>query len=205
MLSARDEQSSERSSAWFNKDGSSSPDEAPSSSPPTNGAANAVVLLLMLATFNQWARALIFYVVDFKTATTDEAARLFMNVDIGFDAAQYGILASIGFAALFSLTSLVAGGLVDRYDTRNLCAEFARVVLNFAGGTAGSERSAHLPTSASPSLTLTYEPRLDTASHAQTHRHVGSLVGCNHRPRRGPELPSGAWCADGILNRAGIH
>ena len=127
LLSALDGQSSslDRSSMWLGKDSSSSPNEVPSPRPQNNGAANGVVLLLMLATFNQWARALIFYVVDFKTAATDESARLFMNVDIGFDAAQYGILASIGFAALFSLTSLVAGGLVDRYDTRNLCAEFA--------------------------------------------------------------------------------
>jgi len=41
-----------------------------------------------------------------------------MNVDLNFDQAQYGILASIGFAAFFSLTSLVAGGIVDRVDPR---------------------------------------------------------------------------------------
>lgn len=43
-----------------------------------------------------------------------------VQVDIGFDEAQYGILASIGFAALFSATSLLAGGIVERVDTRNL-------------------------------------------------------------------------------------
>ena len=82
----------------------------------------AVLLLLLLFTANQWARSLIFYVVDFKADASAEAARAFMNVDIGFDEAQYGVLASIGFAALFSITSLVAGGLVERVDSRNLLA-----------------------------------------------------------------------------------
>jgi predicted MFS family arabinose efflux permease len=82
----------------------------------------AVLVLLMLGTINQWARALIFYTVDFKTLPSDEAVRMFMNVDIGFDEAQYGVLASIGFAAVFSVTSLFAGGLVDRVDSRNLLA-----------------------------------------------------------------------------------
>ena len=41
-------------------------------------------------------RALIFYTVDFKAAPSDETIRLFMNVDVGFDQAQYGLLASIG-------------------------------------------------------------------------------------------------------------
>ena len=84
------------------------------------GPGNAVYLLLLLATVNQWARALIFYTVDFKAAPSDETIRLFMNVDVGFDQAQYGLLASIGFAALFSMTSFIAGGLVDRVNTRNL-------------------------------------------------------------------------------------
>ena len=79
-----------------------------------------MLVLLALATVNQWARALIFYTVDFKAPFSDEAARLFMNVDVGFDEAQYGILASIGFAALFSVTSLLAGGLVDRAEPRTL-------------------------------------------------------------------------------------
>ena len=54
-------------------------------------------VLLLLATTNQWARALIFYTVDFKVPPGDDAARLFMNVDIGFGQAEYGLLASIGF------------------------------------------------------------------------------------------------------------
>ena len=88
--------------------------------PPTGPGGAAVLILLLLFTTNQWARQLIFYTVDFKATPSAEAAFQFMNVDLGFNEAQYGILASIGFAALFSLTSLVAGGLVDRTDTRNL-------------------------------------------------------------------------------------
>lgn len=45
---------------------------------------------------------------------------LSQNIDVGFGEAQYGILASVGFAALFSLSALVAGGLVDRGDPRKL-------------------------------------------------------------------------------------
>jgi len=88
--------------------------------PEGGGKMLIVFLLLALFTANQWARSLIFYLVDFKAAPTAETAFLFMNVDVGFDEAQYGILASIGFAALFSATSLIAGGIVERVDTRNL-------------------------------------------------------------------------------------
>ena len=93
-------------------------DEKPPEAAGPGGA--AVLILLLLFTTNQWARQLIFYTVDFKATPSADAAFQFMNVDLGFNEAQYGILASISFAALFSLTSLVAGGLVDRTDTRNL-------------------------------------------------------------------------------------
>ena len=68
-------------------------------------------VLAALFTANQWARQLPFYIVDFQAAATEATARQFMNVDLSFDAAQYGVLASVGFGALFSATSLVAGGL----------------------------------------------------------------------------------------------
>ena len=92
----------------------------PKSEPTGNGAASAVLLLLALNAVSQWARAIIFYVVDFKVEPSAEAERLFMNVDLGFDEAQYGVLASIGFAALFSVTSLAAGSIVERVDARSL-------------------------------------------------------------------------------------
>ena len=96
------------------------PDRDGEVKPPAGPGGAAVLILLLLFTTNQWARQLIFYTVDFKATPSADAAFQFMNVDLGFNEAQYGILASIGFAALFSLTSLVAGGLVDRTDTRNL-------------------------------------------------------------------------------------
>lgn len=83
-----------------------------------------IAVLLALFTVNQWSRSLIFYVVDFSDKSQldanalAEASRLFMNVDLGFDQAQYGLLASLGFAAFFSLTSLIAGSAVDRFDSR---------------------------------------------------------------------------------------
>ena len=101
----------------------------------TDKAGTTAIVLLALATINQWARALIFYTVDFKTPASDEAMRLFMNVDVGFDEAQYGVLASIGFAALFSITSLIAGGLVDKADPRSLLAGTAVL---WSGATIGT-------------------------------------------------------------------
>jgi MFS family permease len=87
-----------------------------------------VAALLALFTVNQWSRSLVFYVVDFSDKSQlsadalAEASRLFINVDLNFDQAQYGLLASLGFAALFSLTSLLAGRAVDKLDSRWLLA-----------------------------------------------------------------------------------
>ena len=78
------------------------------------------LILLTIFTLNQWSRSIIFYTVNFAQPATTESARLFMNLDVGFDEAQYGILASIGFSVLFAATSLVAGGVVDRVEPRGL-------------------------------------------------------------------------------------
>lgn len=82
--------------------------------------------LLALFTVNQWSRSLIFYLVDFTdragqpAAAVAEASRAFMNVELGFDQAQYGLLASLGFAAVFSFASFLAGLAVDKADARTL-------------------------------------------------------------------------------------
>ena len=55
--------------------------------PAAAGASATPVLLLgLLFTTNQWARRLPFYTVDFKAPATEEAARMFMNIDIGLEA-----------------------------------------------------------------------------------------------------------------------
>ena len=66
----------------------------------------ALLVCVLLATVNQWSRALIFYVVDFSSGASN--AFEFINVDLGFDQAQYGLLASIAFSALFAGASLLA-------------------------------------------------------------------------------------------------
>ncbi|KAL1510874.1 hypothetical protein AB1Y20_005706 [Prymnesium parvum] len=85
-------------------------------------ALGVAAVLLAIFSLNQWARSLLFYLVDFGAPPTEAAARLFMNVAVGFDEAEYGVLASVGFSLLFSLTSLVAGGVVDRVEPRGLLA-----------------------------------------------------------------------------------
>lgn len=81
-----------------------------------------VGVLLLLFTVNQWSRQLLLYTVNFAEPYSEKAALLFINIDVGFDQAQYGIVASIGFAALFSLASLFAGRVVDRTSPRELLA-----------------------------------------------------------------------------------
>ena len=55
---------------------------------------------------NQWSRASIYYLVDFSDQADSFKA---MNIDIGFSQAQYGLLASIAFTALYAIASLGAG------------------------------------------------------------------------------------------------
>ena len=87
---------------------------SPQAEQPDLGSLLPVLILLAIFTVNQWSRSLIFYVVDFGKPPTEETMRLFMNLDVGFDQAQYGVLASIGFSVLFSVTSLFAGSAVYR-------------------------------------------------------------------------------------------
>lgn len=79
-----------------------------------------VVMLSMLFTANQWARQAISYIVDFKALHDEYGMQRFMNVAIGFDEAQYSVLASVGFATVFSIVSVIAGGIVDKVNSRDL-------------------------------------------------------------------------------------
>ena len=72
-----------------------------------------VAILLFTNIHQQWTRALVFYLVSFKVPVTEETARLYMNIDVGFGEEQYGLLASFGFTLLFTVCSLVAGRAAD--------------------------------------------------------------------------------------------
>lgn len=90
-----------------------------------------VIPLLLVYISNQWSRSSLYYLVDFSSSTekatdaitnamTQPASFYAMNLDIGFDQAQYGALASIAFTALFAITSLFAGSLADNYNRKYL-------------------------------------------------------------------------------------
>jgi MFS family permease len=93
-----------------------------------------VVLPLWLVYIsNQWSRSSIYYLVNFDTSSPSASSSssslselllplssTAMNVDIGFDETQYGILASVAFTSLFAVTSLVAGLLSDRFNRKSL-------------------------------------------------------------------------------------
>jgi MFS family permease len=76
-----------------------------------------VLPLLTVYISNQWSRSSIYYLVDFSPSATPFTA---INTDIGFSQAQYGILASVAFTALFAVASLFAGGLADTYDRKRI-------------------------------------------------------------------------------------
>jgi len=83
-----------------------------------------VVPLQLVYLSNQLTRSSIYYMVDFSTdpVTGAAAADPFraMNVAIGFSEAQYGLLASLAFTALFAIASLGAGAAADKYDRKAL-------------------------------------------------------------------------------------
>jgi sugar phosphate permease len=58
----------------------------------------------------------VFSLVNFGPTASSQ----FMNVDLGFGQAQYGVLASFGFTALFAFSSLIAGKVSDRNDRAKL-------------------------------------------------------------------------------------
>jgi MFS family permease len=82
-----------------------------------------VVPLWLVYVSNQWSRSSLYYLVNFDTTTattTGSLALTAMNVDLGFDQAQYGILASLAFTTLFAVASLGAGYASDRWNRKTL-------------------------------------------------------------------------------------
>ena len=76
-----------------------------------------VLPLQLVYVSNQWSRSSINYLVNFAEDADPFRA---MNLDIGFSEAQYGLLASLAFTALFAVASLGAGIASDRYNRKNL-------------------------------------------------------------------------------------
>jgi predicted MFS family arabinose efflux permease len=72
--------------------------------------------LIGVYTSNQWCRQLLFSTVDF---TSDDPFR-FLNVGLELSRADYALLSTITFNALFAACSLAAGALVDRTDAVKL-------------------------------------------------------------------------------------
>ena len=80
-----------------------------------------VLPLWLVYISNQWSRSSIYYLVQFDgNDATADAAFTAMNVDIGFDEAQYGVLASVAFTSLFAVASLGAGWASDRFNRKTL-------------------------------------------------------------------------------------
>ena len=84
-----------------------------------------IVLLacLLLYVCNQWARMLPSYLVNFDApaaAAPARSGRELMNVALGFDAQQYGLLVSYGFSVLYVLFSFPAGIACDVYPRKVL-------------------------------------------------------------------------------------
>lgn len=84
---------------------------------------------------NQWSRYSISYLVDFSLDPTVTSFTA-MNVDIGFNQVQYGLLASVAFTLLYAVASLVAGIAADKFDRKLLtvlsCSAWAVATLGTA-------------------------------------------------------------------------
>ena len=99
-----------------------------------------LAVLLALYVSNQWARNLPSYIVNFAPAAVQEAGagRSLMNVGLGFDQAQYGLLVSYGFSLLYTACSFPAGYLCDRLPRKRLllCAALGWSAATAAQGAA---------------------------------------------------------------------
>ena len=99
-----------------------------------------LAVLLALYVSNQWARNLPSYIVNFAPAAVQEAGagRSLMNVGLGFDQAQYGLLVSYGFSLLYTACSFPAGYACDRLPRKRLllCAALGWSAATAAQGAA---------------------------------------------------------------------
>ncbi|CAM9915556.1 unnamed protein product [Ectocarpus fasciculatus] len=96
----------------------------------------SLAMLLLVYISNQWTRSLVYYVQNFDVATTEATAKEFMNVGLGFDETQYGLLASFSFTLLFSTCSLIAGRAVDVVSRKTATVASCLVWSAMAAGTS---------------------------------------------------------------------
>jgi len=108
---------------------------------PTGMQSNLTIIVPLLLVYisNQWSRSSLYYLVDFANSEKVTGFNA-MNVDLGFSQAQYGVLASLAFTALFAIASLFAGSLADRNDRKLLTvgSALAWTAAIFVTATSGS-------------------------------------------------------------------
>eukprot|EP00980_Cylindrotheca_fusiformis_P002551 scaffold603_cov118-Cylindrotheca_fusiformis.AAC.3 len=101
--------------------------------------ATLVIPLQLVYVSNQWSRSSIYYLVNFSPDADSFRA---MNVAVGFSEAQYGLLASLAFTALFAVASLGAGVAADRYNRKTLTIVAA---VGWSVATLGTSLSSTYP------------------------------------------------------------
>jgi MFS family permease len=108
--------------------------------PPANRPSVLLAVLLALYVSNQWARSLPSFLVSFDAAAAQaaDAGHRLMNVGLGFNQAQYGLLVSYGFSLLYTAFSFPAGWACDRLPRTRLLlgAALAWAVATAAQGAA---------------------------------------------------------------------
>ena len=96
----------------------------PPSAPQLPAKRPNVLLAVLLALYvsNQWARSLPSFLVSFDAAAAQaaDAGHRLMNVGLGFNQAQYGLLVSYGFSLLYTAFSFPAGWACDRLPRTRL-------------------------------------------------------------------------------------
>merc|ERR1740124_116042 len=121
--------------------GTSEEDDQISTPSDTTMQSNLLIILPLLLVYisNQWSRSSVYYLVNFGNSESVTSFNA-MNVDLDFSQAQYGVLASLAFTALFAIASLFAGSLADRNDRKLLTigSALAWTAAVFVTATAGS-------------------------------------------------------------------
>lgn len=103
--------------------------------------ATCLVPLWLVYITNQWNRYSINYLVDFSDKASSFTA---MNVDLQFNEADYGVLASVAFTSLYAFATIGAGIAADIWDRRALTVSSALVWSLATAGTAMATNYQHV-------------------------------------------------------------